>query len=213
MKVTKYVHSCLLVESDDGRVGLIDPGVYSWESGLIDLDSIGRLDDMVITHEHEDHMYLPFIKAVTAKFPDINIVTTKSAKKQLEDNGINNVKTEGGENVELFSANHETLEPLFPPPENIGVHYIGKISHPGDSHHFEETKDVLAVPMTAPWGTVMRAAELGEMLRPKFIVPIHDWHYKDEAKTAMYDWLEGFFSKMDISFLKPVDGKTIDISV
>ena len=211
MRITKFVHSCLLIESDD-RVGLIDPGIYSWESGLINLDDISRLDDVIITHEHTDHMHVPFIKAVKNKFPNIRIITTESAKKLLAKQGISDVYTDGNEFIELFKADHETMQPLFDPPQNIGVHYLGKISHPGDSHHFESSKQVLALPMTAPWGTVVRAAELGGRLHPEYIIPIHDWHYKDEARLGMYGMLEGYFSKLGIKFIKPVNGQGIDLA-
>ncbi|MHB1865416.1 MAG: MBL fold metallo-hydrolase [Candidatus Saccharimonadales bacterium] len=212
MKITKFVHSCLLIEIDD-RVGLFDPGIYSWESGLFDLDSIAKIDDLVITHEHPDHMHIPFIKTVIDKFPDVQVITTPAAKEQLKREGIERVEVKGNSFVELFKANHETMAPLFEPPKNIGVHYMGKLSHPGDSHHFDTTKAVLALPMTAPWGTVARAAELGQALQPKYIIPIHDWHYRDEARLGIYDRLEAFFVKQNIKFIKPVDAQPQEINV
>jgi len=50
MRITHLGHSCLLVESDGGRV-LIDPGAFS--SGF---EQLSDLDAVVITHQHADHV-------------------------------------------------------------------------------------------------------------------------------------------------------------
>ena len=212
MKLTKFAHSCLLVE-DNGRVGLFDPGNYSYQEGNFNLDNLTQLDDLMITHEHQDHLFMPFIKALYAKFPNVNIVTTEVAKQQLATEGITNVATAGNKDIVLFEANHESMQPLFPVNQNIGIHYLNKLSHPGDSHHFSSTKAVLALPITAPWGTVARAAEIGQNLKPKFIIPIHDWQYNEVARQGMYDRLATFFATYGIVFLKPVDGQAIELDV
>ncbi len=215
MRITKYTHSCLLVEDDNesGRVGLIDPGIYSYNSGSFDLKNINRLDDILITHEHQDHMYLPFIKEILAKFPNASIITTESAAQQLSGAGISGVVSTTNNFVELFDAEHESMEPLFAVGQNTGVHYLGKVSHPGDSHSFKETKDILALPVTGPWGTVATAAEIGISLKPKYIIPIHDWHLKNEARDGFYGWLEALFTKYEIDFIKPVDGQPFEINL
>lgn len=212
MKITKFVHSCLLIETSN-RVAVFNPGQFSWDSGLFNVSSLSRLDDIVITHEHGDHMSLPFIKALVATFPDARITTTENAAKQLTEAGFNNVVTQASEGIELFTSNHEPTEPLGPTPENIGVHYLGLLTDPGDSHHFSESKSVLALPVTAPWGSVMRAAELGAELKPKYIIPIHDWHWNTEARASFYDRLEAFFKDKDITFVKAIDGEVIELEV
>ena len=58
MKITKFVHSCLLVETPV-RVALFDPGTMS-EKALKAAD-ISRLDDIFITHIHQDHYSLALI--------------------------------------------------------------------------------------------------------------------------------------------------------
>jgi L-ascorbate metabolism protein UlaG (beta-lactamase superfamily) len=211
MKITKYVHSCLLVETAD-RVGLIDPGNYSWDSGTFDINQLERLDDIVITHEHPDHMYLPFIQALVEKFPGAQIITTQPASEQLIKAGITNVSTQPSDVIELFEASHESMEPLTPPPPaNIGIHYLGKLTHPGDCHHFPSAKAVLALPITAPWGTVARAAQLIQELKPQYVVPIHDWHYRDEARSGSYDRLDDFCKTINVTMIKPVDGKAVEL--
>jgi L-ascorbate metabolism protein UlaG (beta-lactamase superfamily) len=211
VRITKYVHACLLVESPE-RVGIIDPGQYSWESNLFDVDRLERLDDIVITHEHPDHLYLPFVKALLAKFPAAAVTTNESVAAILGHEGVAAAVT-GNEAIELFPADHETMEPLGAPPPNVGVHYLGTVTHPGDCHHFAVTKEVLALPVTAPWGTVPRAVKLGLDLKPRYVIPIHDWHWNDAAKAAMYQRFEQFFSDHGITFIKAKDGEPMDVDL
>lgn len=211
MKITKYLHSCLLVETPE-RVGIIDPGQFSWESGTFNIDNLERLDDIIITHEHFDHLHLPFIQALVVKFPAASITTTYAAAARLTEAGLNNILTESSEGINLFATNHEALAPLGVPPENTGVHYLSRLTHPGDSHHFSYTEDILALPVTAPWGTLVRAAELALDLRPKYIIPIHDWHWNDIARNQAYDSLQKFFKEHGIEFIIAKDGNNIEIS-
>lgn len=211
MKITKYVHSCLLIETPE-RVGIIDPGEYSWASGLFNVDKLERLDDIIITHDHADHYSLPFVQALRAKFPNVRITTTSVLAEQLEKDGVGNYTTEASNGIEFTQVTHETMEPLAPPPPpNLAVHYLDQLTQPGDSHHFSESKEILALPITAPWGTWRRAAELGLELKPKTIIPIHDWHLNPEARTAAYDRFESFFKEHDIRFIKIKDGEPVEV--
>lgn len=210
MKVTKYVHSCLLIETPES-VSIIDPGIFSWESGLFSIDTLTRLDDIIITHEHPDHMHLPFITVLTAKFPEARIITNPAVAVLLQEAGLTNVYTQSNEHAQLFATAHESTEPLGHTPEHTGVHYAGQLTHPGDSHHFAETKDILALPMTAPWGTLMRAAELGAALHPRCIIPIHDWHWNDAARASFYGRLEAFFQEQGIQFIAIQDGVAVEL--
>ena len=93
------------------------------------------------------------------------------------------------------------------------MHYLGKLSHPGDSHHFAETKAVLALPVTAPWGTMVNAAKLAAELKPQYVIPIHDWMWKDEWRLKMYGGLAQFFEGQGIKFLQPVDAEPFVLDV
>lgn len=209
MKITKYVHSCLLVETSD-RVALIDPGQFSAQSGLLDIANLSRLDDLIITHEHFDHFYLPFIEKLLKAFPDVSLTTTNSILSQIQQVGLR-PKTGPSSSIHIFSTSHEPLDPLGKAPDNIGIHYSDELTHPGDSHHFTESKRILALPMTAPWGTVMRAAQLGLELRPEVIIPIHDWHWNSEARKGFYETFESFFGAEGIRFLKLEDGVSVEV--
>lgn len=211
MKITKYVHSCLLIETPE-RAGIIDPGEYSWTSGLFNIDALERLDDVIITHEHYDHFHVPFVQALYEKFPDARFTVTQLVAEELVKIGIKNVSTSSSDGIEVSVVMHESMTPLAPPPNpDLVVHYLDRITHPGDSYHCEVSKAVLALPITAPWGTWHRAAELGLELKPKTIIPIHDWHLNNEARAAAYDRFEVFFRERGIAFIKVKDGEPVEL--
>lgn len=211
MKLTKYVHACLLVETSSQTI-LVDPGQFSWESGLVSVDALSQLDAVVITHEHFDHFHPPFIAAVLKKFPGVTFVTTPSVAAKLHDMGAVRIFTDSIGSIAVFSKKHHaSLEPLDKTPENIAVHIADKLTVGGDRQDLEETKEVLALTVTAPWGSMIAATGMAQRLKPKVIVPIHDWHWNDKARAAAYDKLEEFFAKHDIDFRKPADGQAIEV--
>lgn len=210
MKITKLVHSCLLVEMPEpvNRTVLFDPGMMS----TVDVDSLQYLDDIVITHQHGDHMDMELLKKLVAKFPEVRVLGPSDVVGQLKAEGLK-ATTEPPEGMVLFDSPHESVAPLWPQPDEIGVHYLDKLSHPGDSHSFNETKAVLALPVTAPWGSNIAAIKLGLKLKPKYIIPIHDWHWRDEAREDSYNRMEAVFAKEGITFIKAVSGEHFVLDV
>ncbi len=211
MKLTKFVHACVLAE-ENGHTVLFDPGNFSWDAGLFKVDDIERLDTTVITHEHTDHFHLPFVQALVAKFPEATIVTTPSVAHKLQEAGIQNATTTSRDDVQIFSAaQHAPLEPLGEAPENIAVHFADRLTVGGDRHDLEESKEILALTVTAPWGSMMAAVDMALRLQPKTIFPIHDWHWSEAARQQAYERLEAFFAQHAIRFIKPRDGETVEV--
>ena len=197
MQVTKYLHSCLLVE-DAGKKFLFDPGNYTAEANALNLDQIDQLDYLLITHEHQDHMYIPLIKMILSKFPSLLIITNHSAKEILAKEGIN-ASTEPTDLIKVEPVPHEKV---FggEPPANI-LFKINDFTDPGDSFHLNTSTRVLALPIQAPWGSLTQAVELAVSLKPEVVLPIHDWHWNDMARVAFYKRLENYFANMGIKFI------------
>jgi L-ascorbate metabolism protein UlaG (beta-lactamase superfamily) len=209
LKITKLVHSCILVETTDS-VALFDPGSMSIDA--VHSHPFDRLDNIFITHEHGDHLDTNLIKHLVNQFPEVHIIAPQSVVDQLgEENIVAAIAPPAG--VSLFDAPHETVEPLFPTPAEIGIHYFDSFSHPGDSHSFTETKPVLALPITAPWGATVTAVKLALKLKPKHVIPIHDWHWNDVARQQMYNSLEQLFANEKITFHKMVTGQPVEIEL
>ena len=208
MKITKYEHSCLLVEmpAPVNRTTLFDPGMMS--EGALDVDSLEFLDDIIITHSHGDHLSIKLIKALVTKFPGVKITGPADVVDILEKEAII-ATSEASTGIEFFLAPHETVEPLFATPEQQGIHYLGLLSHPGDSHSFSESKAVLALPVTAPWGATVTAINLALKLKPQYVLPIHDWHWRIEARDQLYAAMEQIFAKNNITFVPLKTGEPV----
>lgn len=212
MKITKFVHSCLLVEmpAPVNRTALFDPGVMSEEA--LKVDSLEFLDDIIITHAHPDHLSMNLMKQLTAKFPEVRVTATQEVADQLKEQGIT-ASSQPGEGITFFDAPHEPVQPLWPQPQEIGVHYLDKLSDPGDSHSFAETKAILALPITAPWGSSIKALNLALELKPQYVLPIHDWHWNDQARSQTYDSFEKHLAKESIKFIKLQTGEPVVLDV
>lgn len=168
---------------------------------MLDLQTITRLDYIVFTHEHVDHFYQPFLTKIVAAFPNVQIISTPSVIEQI---GTTHERTSstGNDEISLQPAEHEEIL-LFPRPENITVTIHGKITHPGDSYQLSTTSEILAMPMTAPWGSMVQSLKRILALKPKMVIPIHDWHWKEDALTGFYPRIADFLATQGIAF-KPL---------
>jgi L-ascorbate metabolism protein UlaG (beta-lactamase superfamily) len=212
MKITKFVHSCLLVEMPEpvNRTALFDPGMMSTEA--LKNHNFEYLDDIIITHSHGDHFDPGTIKWLVEKFPDVRITAPTEVVEALAKEGIK-ASDKPSQGIVFFDSPHEEVRPVFPQPQQIGVHYLDLLSHPGDSHSFKETKRILALPVTAPWGSNIRAVNLALELKPEHILPIHDWHWSDQARQASYDSMEKVFADNNITFYKLETGVPVVIDI
>ncbi len=206
MKITKLGHSCLLVEMPEpvNRTALFDPGAFSEE--YVDIESLLYLDDIIITHEHADHLSVPLVQKLLDKFPEVRITAPPAVVRLLKAQSIFST-SEPYEGIEHFESPHEDGGLLFNTPEQRGVHYLRMLTHPGDGHSFKETCSILAMPVTAPLGSVVSALELTVQLQPRYVIPIHDWHWSNEARTQMYQRLNQIFSDKGIQFIDAQNGE------
>ena len=208
MIITKFLHSCLLIENQ-GKTALIDPGNFTYEANALDLTTLPNLDYLLFTHEHPDHFYLPFVKEIVQKFPEAHIITNPSIVSILEKENIK-ATSEGNNDIKLDVVTHEKLWDKIPPPNAIFT-IFNRLTHPGDAMSFTSSADILALPLQAPWGSTNQSVMKALAAQPKVIIPIHDWHWKDEFRTAMYDRLETFFNTQGISFKGLETGQTVTI--
>lgn len=199
MSITKYLHSCLLIEEDNKTI-LIDPGMYTFDAGIFPFGSLEKLDAIVITHEHFDHCFLPFIKKLQEQFPSVPIYCNTAIAQILQKEHIA-VSVDLPNFITAESAPHEKLLDT-PTPQNTAYTFFHKLTHPGDSLQFTKTAAILALPVQAPWGSMVQAAEKAVVIKPKTIIPIHDWHWRDEARKGFYERLAIYFENYEIFFQK-----------
>ncbi len=208
MKLSKHSHSCLLIEHEEKTI-LLDPGNYTREEQALNIDTLKNLDSIGITHEHADHMDIPTIKQLVEKFPSVQIYSNQSVKEILEKEHLS-VSTEDSAILTLEEVKHEKIF-FGPSPQNVMITLFNKLSHVGDSFSFNHSAEILALPIQAPWGSTTWAVETALTVKPRIIIPIHDYHWKDTVRKALYDRLEQYFAKFDIDFKKPETGKIFEV--
>ncbi len=208
MRITKYLHSCLLVEEKDTTL-LLDPGIFTYQEKVLDIKKLSKLDYILITHEHPDHFHLPFIKELLSKFPKIQIVSNPSVVAILQKEKIK-ATTEGNDLIKITPVKHEKVfdRPLV---ENVQFDLFGRLTDPGDSMSFTNTKEILALPVLGPSWMMTQAAEKAVELKPKYIIPIHDWFWRDEARIGIYKRFKEYLLPLGIDFKTPETGEVIEV--
>jgi L-ascorbate metabolism protein UlaG (beta-lactamase superfamily) len=207
VKITKFEHSCLLVEMAH-RTALFDPGTFS--EGVLDVSIVEYLDDIFITHGHGDHCSETLMKQLVAKFPQVRITAPPEVVARLQALDIK-ASSAASEGATLAETPHEALEPWNTTPEHRGYHYLERLTHAGDSHSLTETMPILAVAFTAPWGDIVETLKLVFELKPKYVLPIHDWFWKPEAKASFYERLQQLCAEQNIEFMSLENSKPIVI--
>jgi L-ascorbate metabolism protein UlaG (beta-lactamase superfamily) len=215
MKLTKFVHACVLV--DDGKhVALFDPGEFGWGSGLVKLEEWPKLDYVLITHAHSDHCSEDFIKALLTRFPDVKIYGPEEVVEKVKAWGATQASSSSSDpNIRLVPLEHDSMAPLAPLPmaQNVAIHFKNLVTSPGDSVHLTETCPVLLVPLAGPWGSAIDGVRMVYDLKPKVVMPIHDWMWNDDWRKDMYKRIADNLSTQSIHGLMPVDGQTIAVEV
>lgn len=181
MKITKFGHSCLLVEEGETRI-LIDPGAYS--EGHTELNLI---DAVFITHEHPDHCDPESLKSLLSNNLGLVIYTNSDVGKKLEEAGIAYTLCEDGAirnikgvDVEAFGKQHAEIYSTLPRVANTGYLINERLFHPGDSVEIIPSKpvEILALPVVAPWMKSAMAIDFAKTVNPKVCFPIHDGFLK-----------------------------------
>lgn len=215
MKFTKLVHSCLLVEKD-GKKALIDPGLFSWESGIVDPLSLDEIDYVLVTHAHTDHLDERFARAVHEHSPGAVWYSTKEVEEKLTPYDIKVHLSSTLSDVRFINSTHADLGPWAPTPnEHTSFVVFNSLFVSGDTQSLSSLHgaDILAGAFTAPWGSAVEFFRMIDNLDrpPRVIIPLHDWHMRDEARELLYSSARNRCEERDILFLAPQHGVQFDI--
>jgi len=209
MKITKLLHSCLLLEKDDDRI-LFDAGKFSFlEDGARPADLM-NLKAVIITHSHPDHMDDEAIAAIMRNNPDAALMGNAGIASALQPKGLTVQLFEegsrqiGGFRVDAFEARHEKIVSAKIPP-NTAYIVDDRLLNPGDSYAYSLDAlrgkfDVLALPVMAPWCTEMDTVGFAARMNAKRILPIHDGYVKDFFLRTRYDNYENHFRTQGAKF-------------
>lgn len=182
--IKRLTDSCLLVTTDQDAT-LFDPGFHTYQSGSIELDSIGEVTRVFITHEHGDHVNPDFVHWVIDRGTDVTVYSNDAVRSLLGEHGIE-AHTTVPDDVSIEDVDHARL-PNGQAPPNRAFTIEGVFTHPGDSHEPGSTAPVMALPLITPWGSATAAVEFARRLGPKRVVPIHDFY----LSTSGRGWVRG----------------------
>ncbi len=208
MRVTKYIHSCLLVEDGDDKI-LFDPGKFSFVEGLVKPDDFRDLSAVILTHRHPDHVDDEALGKIVANNPKATVLTNAEIESQLSPHGISadvfetGRRTIGRFDLEAVGAEHAPILNAET-PRNIAYVVGGRLLHPGDSfdHSLDAYRaiELFALPIMAPWTTELEVAEFAHRISPRQVVPIHDGYAKEFFLKQRYENFQKYFAELGIKF-------------
>lgn len=176
--VHRLTHSCLTVTTANGTV-LFDPDFHTFESGAIDLDTIGDVQQVLITHEHRDHLHPEFIRWLIDRGADVTVHSNQSVVDVLAGHDIE-ASSNDPVGVTHEDVTHERLPNGSAPPNRS--YTVGGLTHSGDSFEPTTCGQVLALPVMAPWGSATRAVEFARRVAPQQVIPVHDFYMTAQGR-------------------------------
>jgi L-ascorbate metabolism protein UlaG (beta-lactamase superfamily) len=183
-EIRRLTDSCL-VATTDADATMFDPGFHTFGSGVVDLESIGDVTRVFITHEHRDHVHPAFVSWLIDRRSDLVVHANEAVASLLAKEGIE-VTTGVPDGVSVEDVLHAML-PNGATPPNRAFTIEGLLTHPGDSRESTSSAPILALPLLVPWDSARGAVEFAMRLGPRQVVPIHDFYLTDSART----WVRG----------------------
>lgn len=179
-RIRRLTDSCLHVTTDEAAT-LFDPGFHTFLEGDVDLDSIGDVTRVLITHEHRDHVHPDFVKWLVDRGDDVTVYSNQAVADLLAKADIETIVA-APEGVSFEDVLHGKI-PNGAQPPNRSYTIDDVFTHPGDSREPTRTAAVLALPLIVPWDSATGAVEFARRLGPSQVVPIHDFYLTESGRT------------------------------
>jgi len=207
MKISKYLHSCLVFELDGYKI-LFDPGDYSFIEGLVTPQMFADVNIIVITHIHPDHFVIDILQKIM-NVSGAQVLTNSQVGEQLQKAGIEFSILEdatehfGPFKLQAFPVQHALImdNPL---PQMTGFIINDKVLHPVDSMEdkllkFKDIELLIMVTM-APFASEVMISTFADQLHPRQILPVHDGYAKTFFIQKRYAAYIKHFDKLGIKF-------------
>jgi len=167
----------MLVEELGLRI-MTDPGAFT----LPLHEGVERLDAVLITHEHADHLHIPSLRVVLKNNPSAQVICNPSVGALLETEGIVHTVVGDGQLVEVkgveirgFGTAHARVHTSIPAAQNTGYFIGTRFWYPGDAFHMPERHpEIVALPTAGPWMKLSEAIDYALVLKPRTVFPVHD---------------------------------------
>jgi len=184
MKVTKFEHSCLVIQQSSD-VLIIDPGSFT-----MPLSDVRGVVAVVITHEHPDHWTPEQLRRILDINPGATVYGPSGVVAAASEFAVTEVTA--GETLQVgefslrfFGGVHAEIHSSIPRIDNLGVLVNGTLFHGGDSLEVPQdiSVDTLAVPSGAPWLKIGEVIDYVTAVAPKRSFPIHEMVLSVAGKT------------------------------
>jgi L-ascorbate metabolism protein UlaG (beta-lactamase superfamily) len=179
MKITKYIHSCLLLENDGEKI-LFDPGKFSFVEDKVRPEQFLDLHAIVLTHYHPDHVDEESLETIIRNNPGVEVLVNSEIHAKLGEKEIDTRVFETGTisfsgfTIEALNAPHEKLL-ADSIPQNIAYVVNDIFIHPGDSLsenlYSRSGIKMLALPLMAPWATELQIFDFAVKMTPEPLSP------------------------------------------
>ncbi len=173
MRISRYGHSCLLVEHSDARI-LLDPGIFS--TGF---EQLRGLTAVLVTHQHPDHLDVDRLRALLQANPDARLHLDEGSAGQHAD--LEAVVVRSGDVLDLgvpvtvHGSEHAVIHEDIPRIPNVGYLVADRFFTPGDALTVPAADvEVLGLPTAAPWLKLSEAVGLLRTVAPRLAFPVHD---------------------------------------
>lgn len=210
MKLTKYMHACLVLEKD-GRSIVIDPGSFSDDFAVPK-----NVVAVVVTHQHPDHCDPNKLRAIVERNPDA-VVYALAEVAHIVGVPVGSIypgdtRRIGGFHLEFTGGRHATIHEDLDEVGNIGVivdHDV--LYYPGDSFTLPpRPMRYTAVPVAAPWLKISEAVEFLRTSAPSQAFPTHDAILSDKGQVLVDRVVAGLLNK-PVVYTRIENGKTIEL--
>ncbi|MFK0191675.1 MBL fold metallo-hydrolase [Kitasatospora sp. NPDC090308] len=200
MRLTKYAHACVRIDSPDGeRSVLIDPGCWT------EPEAFHGVRAVLYTHAHADHLDEGLLAAARAADPGLEVYTHPELAAELAGHpalaGLPPTAVRAGEGFEAggfavraVGGRHAQVIDEYPDCANLG-YLVEGVYHPGDALHVPhgpgEDVRALLLPASGPWLSLREAIEMVRAIRPERTFPIHDANLSAIGAENFDGWLGG----------------------
>ncbi len=183
--IRRLADSCLVLRTDTAAT-LIDPGFFAFDSGVVDLDTVGDISRVLITHDHGDHVKPEFVRWLIDRGTDVTVHGNQSVADLLAPHDIE-VSDQNPEGVMSEDVLHGKI-PNGDQPPNRAYTIDGMFTHPGDSTEPTSAAPVMALPLMVPWSTPYEQIQFAKRVGASQIIPTHDFYMTDGGR----EFIEGF---------------------
>ena len=205
MKITKLGHSCVLVETEAGRL-LVDPGNLS----IAAHQDLTDLSVILYTHEHGDHLHMESLGQLVANNPEMEIVCNEGVGAHIQEAGLTYRSITDGDEVEVagftlraFASRHAEIYQEFAQVEHTGYLVNGRLFLAGDSFDVPPfVVEILAPAIVAPFCAIKDTVDMVKAIEPKTVLTMHDGQLNEAGLGTWYGLLERLLAEDEVDIVR-----------